>query len=470
MPAHLRARISPMTDNAPGVSDAILPSRAEASPWSRYRRILGLALPISAAMISQSILNLVDTAMVGTLGDAALGAVGMGGFVLFMCQALVLGVSTGVQSMAARRKGEGRLHQSAHILNTGLLMIALVGPVLSLAMMLLAPWFYPYINGDPAVLALAIPYFQIRMAVATFTGMNYSFRGYWNAVDLSRLYMTTLLVMHSINIFLNWVLIFGNLGAPALGVEGAALASAISVVVGTLLYAALGLRYARGNGFMKALAPRQEADTLLRLAIPAGFQHFAIMASMTALFWIIGQIGTSELAAVAVLINISTFAVLPAMGLAFGATTLVSQALGAGNPDEADGWAKDCVRIGVLVLGILAIPMWLTPDWILGVFIHDPGTLAVARLPMQIIGITVVVEGVKRVYMQSLMGAGDNRRVMRVTVGTQWLLFVPLAYLVGPVMGLGLLGVWIAQEAHRVLQGAIFRVFWKQRRWASIKI
>lgn len=456
-----------MKDN---VSGAVSSSSAEAPPWSRYRRILGLALPISAAMISQSILNLVDTAMVGSLGDAALGAVGMGGFVLFMCQSLILGVSVGVQSMAARRKGEGKFSETAHILNSGLLVIGLAGPLLSVAMILLAPWFYPWLNDDPAVLALAVPYFQIRMAAATFTGMNYSFRGYWNAVDMSRVYMTTLLVMHSTNIFLNWVLIFGNLGAPTLGVSGAALASAVSVVVGTGLYTALGVRHARQHGFLKKLAPPGENRTLARLTLPASFQQFAIMASMTALFWIVGQIGTSELAATAVLINISTFAVLPAMGLAFGATTLVSQALGGGSVEEAERWAKDCVRIGVLVLGILATPMWLTPELILGVFIHDDATLALARLPMQIIGVTVVVEGVKRVYMQSLMGAGDNRRVMRVTVGTQWLLFVPLAYLVGPVLGLGLLGVWIAQEAHRLLQGGIFWLFWKQRHWATIRI
>ena len=93
---------------------------------SRRNRILGLALPIIGGMVSQNLLNIVDTAMVGFLGDAALAAVGLGGFVVFMCQALILGISTGVQTTAARRKGEGRPDRAAAALNTALLLVLLV--------------------------------------------------------------------------------------------------------------------------------------------------------------------------------------------------------------------------------------------------------------------------------------------------------------------------------------------------------
>ncbi|MGD9388504.1 MAG: MATE family efflux transporter, partial [Gammaproteobacteria bacterium] len=102
-------------------------------PWTdpRGRRVLLLALPIIGGMVSQNVMNLVDTAMVGTLGDAALGAVGLGGFANFMFMALLLGLSTGVQTIAARRKGEGALDQTAVALNGGLLVLLCVAPVLS---------------------------------------------------------------------------------------------------------------------------------------------------------------------------------------------------------------------------------------------------------------------------------------------------------------------------------------------------
>ena len=96
-------------------------------------------------MVSQNLLNIVDTAMVGFLGDAALAAVGLGGFIVFMCQALILGISTGVQSSAARRKGEGRTDRAAAVLNTALLLVLIVAPVLSIG----CGWMLPSTAAPP---------------------------------------------------------------------------------------------------------------------------------------------------------------------------------------------------------------------------------------------------------------------------------------------------------------------------------
>ena len=112
----------------------------------RLRRILTLALPIIGGMVSQNVLNLVDTAMVGTLGDAALAAVGLGGFATFAFMAPILGLSTGVQVMAARRKGEGRFNETALPLNAGLLLVLVGAPVLTLILYQLIPAIYPMIR------------------------------------------------------------------------------------------------------------------------------------------------------------------------------------------------------------------------------------------------------------------------------------------------------------------------------------
>ena len=151
---------------------------------------------------------------------------------------------------------------------------------------------------------------------------------------------------------------------------------------------------------------------LLRISVPAGLQHLSQSAALVALYWIIGRIGTAELAAANVLINVMTVVILPGMGLALAAATLISQALGQGDADDARRWARDTLRLGLIGLGLLGAPMVLTPDLILGLFIHNPDTLALARWPMRIAGLAVVLEGVKRVYMQVLMSAGDGRRVV----------------------------------------------------------
>jgi Na+-driven multidrug efflux pump len=117
-----------------------------------------------------------------------------------MCQALILGVSTGVQSTAARKKGEGRSDRAAAILNTALLLVLIVAPIFSLVLIQLAAPLFPYLNSDAAVIERGIPYLEWRLGAIVFVGMNFAFRGYWNALDMSRVYMFTLIVMHACNI------------------------------------------------------------------------------------------------------------------------------------------------------------------------------------------------------------------------------------------------------------------------------
>ncbi len=436
----------------------------------RRTRILALALPIIGGMVSQNVLNLVDTAMVGVLGNAALAAVGLGGFALFMSQALILGLSTGVQATVARRKGEGRLNETAVFLNAALLIVLIFGPLFSALLYGLVPLFYPYLNGDPDVIRQGVPYLQVRILATVFVGMNFSFRGYWNAIDMSRLYMSTLIVMHASNIFLNWVFIFGNLGAPELGVTGAGLASALSTVIGSATYFWLGSRHARVNGFLKRKPRRREIASVVRLSLPNGIQQLFFAAGFTVLFWIVGQVGTKQLAAATVLINVTLVAILPGLGLGLAAATLVGQALGRGDPDDAYRWGWDVAKFAVVILGLLGVPMWLVPDLMLSAFIHDPETMDLARWPIRLVGLTMAIEAVGLVLMHALLGAGDSKRVMLVAVSAQWIVFLPIAYLVGPALGFGLLGIWILQGTYRTLQAGLFRKLWEQRDWARIRV
>lgn len=436
----------------------------------RFQRISMLALPIIGGMLSQNLLNIVDTAMVGFLGDPALAAVGLGGFVVFMSMAIILGISTGVQSIAARKKGEGRSDRAAKILNSALLLVLLIAPPLSIVLIFLAPSLFPFLNSDPAVIEQGVPYVQVRLAAIVFVGMNFAFRGYWNALDMSRLYMFTLILMHACNIMLNYVLIFGHFGAPALGVTGAGIASAISLAVGTAIYFFLGFRHVRKDGFLQHLASRDETRALIRISLPAGVQQLFFAAGFVALFWIIGTVGTAELAAANVLITVTLFAILPGLGLGLACTTLVGQALGAGNPEDAHRWAWDVGKVSIVLLTLLGLPMWVAPDLVSSIFIHDEATRELARWPMRITGLTMPIEALGFAFMHGLLGAGDAKRVMLVSIGTQWLLLLPAAYFVGPVLGFGLFTIWILQGIARSLQSLIFVASWQGRSWQKLSV
>ncbi len=436
----------------------------------RRNRIFGLALPIIGGMVSQNLLNVVDTAMVGFLGNAALAAVGLGGFVVFMCQALILGISTGVQSSAARRKGEGRPERAAAILNAALILVVLIAPMLSVVLIQLAEPVYPFLNSDPAVIERGVPYVEWRLGAIVFVGMNFAFRGYWNAMDLSRLYMKTLIFMHATNIVLNYALIFGNFGAPELGVTGAGMASAISMAVGTMTYFYLGFKHIRKDGFLRCMATRAETVSLIKISVPSGLQQLFFAAGLVAMFWIIGRIGTPELAAANVLITLLLFAILPGLALGLAAATLVGQALGKGQPDDAYQWTWDVAKVTIVLLAILGLPMWIAPDLVTSIFIHEPSTRELARWPLRIMGLTMPIEAIGFIFMHGMLGAGDARRVMLVSICTQWLLFLPLAFVIGPILGYGLLGVWVWQGVTRALQSWLFLTMWRGRKWQQIEV
>ena len=430
-------------------------------------------MPVIAGMVSQNVLNLVDTAMVSRLdhSNAALAAVGYGGFALFLTQSIILGLSTGVQASAARRKGQGRQNETGHYLNAALIIIVVLAPLLSLTLYFVIPRLYPYMNHDPEVIALGVPYLQIRAFSILFVAMNFSFRGYWNAVDLTRLYMTTLISMHALNIVLNYILIFGHWGAPALGVRGAAYASLIALGFGTSIYFIFGLRYARQYGFLTRLPPREDVIRLIQLSLPNSIQQMFFSAGFLTLFWIIGQVGTAEVAAANVLMNLMLVAFLPGLGFGLAAATLVGQALGRGDVDDASRWAWDVVKVAIVAMGLLGLPMVLFPELLLTtIYTLKPATLAVALWPLRLVGMSMVFEAIGTVLQNSLLGAGDTRRVMAVAITNQWLVFLPCAYLIGPFAGLGLTAIWLLQVVYRCLQALVFAQFWHSRQWAHIRI
>ncbi|MEM7053369.1 MAG: MATE family efflux transporter [Pseudomonadota bacterium] len=436
----------------------------------RRRALLTLALPIIGGMASQNILNLVDIGMVGRLGTTALAATGLGSFANWLSMAFILGLATGVQAICARRVGQGRHGEIAVPLNGGLMLALVMGVPLAAVLILFAPELLALVNNDQAVLDEAGPYLQVRLLALVAVGMNFSFRGYWSAVHRTGLYLITLLIMHAVNIFLNWVLIFGNLGAPAMGVTGAGLATTISIWLGTLIYIGLGLRFAWSEGFMHRLPSWATLKDQVRLSLPASFQQLFFAAGMLTLIVIIGYIGTRELAAANVLMTLGLTIILPAIGLGIATTTLVGNALGREDAEDARRWGWNAMLFSGLLGAAMGLVVILFGKPILAVFITDPDTLALAFWPLMISGTIIGIDTAGLVIMHALLGAGATGKVMRISLTCQWLLFIPLAVLVGPVLGFGLLGVWLLQGLYRCGTTLWFALAWHQGEWRNIKL
>lgn len=436
----------------------------------RLRQILTLGLPIIGGMLSQSLINLVDAAMVGHLGETALAGVGIGSYANFMVIALVMGLGSGVQALVARRRGEGRVEETGAALNAGLLLALAVGLPLGLLGWLSAPLVIAWLTDDAAVAAIGQGYLQWRVLAVAAVGMNFAFRGFWNGSHRSGLYLRILLGMHLANAALSYCLIHGLFGLPAMGAEGSGLGTCIALWVGSLVYASQTWRVARDQGFLRRRPRWRELHTLSRLSLPNSLQQFLFATGITLLFWIIAQVGTAELAVAHVLVNLALLLILPAIGLGMAATTLVSHSLGAGDVEAAHRWGWEVVRVAACGLLLLGMPFWLFPAPILGLFVNDPQLVELGLWPLRLTGAGMVLDAAALVLGQALLGAGASRTVMVVTLGNQWLVVLPLTYLLGPVLGYGLLAIWSLYILQRGLASLLFALMWQRRGWARIEL
>lgn len=436
----------------------------------RLQRILAIGVPIIGGMLSQSLINLVDAAMVGRLGDAALAAVGIGGYASFVMVSMVMGLSSGVQALVARSHGANQ-HQKLHEpLMAGLLSALTYGIPLAALAIVLAPHFIPLLTNNPEVAAIAVPYFQWRSAALIAVAMNFVFRGFWSGIGETRKYLQTLLFMHSINVAASFVLVFGMGSWNGLGAVGSGIGTALALAFGTAMYSWITFTRQRDRLGEIRWPTRETLLRLNRLAWPNSAQQTLFAMGISVMFWIIGHVGTSEQAIAHILISLQLMLILPAVGMGIAATSLVSHALGANNSQDAYRWGWEVVRVATFCLMILGIPLWLIPVPVLHLFTHEPALIALGTDPLRLTGLIIALEVTAMVLTQALLGAGASRMVMRINLAMQWGILLPLAWVIGPAMGFGLFGIWVLQGLQRIGLSIIYSIIWRQRHWSHLAI
>lgn len=433
---------------------------------SRHGKVIRLALPIMLGMLSQSMLNLIDAALVGHLGEVALAGVGVGGYAMFMLSAVVFGLSSSVQAQTAHRVGSshGCLTQP---LQSGLVIGLAVALPLSLWAWWQAPLLVGLINQADAVQDVAVNYFRWRVLSLVAIALTLCFRGYWNGRQQTHLYLRIIVAVHLLNVVASAGLIYGLAGLPEMGASGAGAGTTLSLFVGLLVWGCVSLKRASMQHFLTRLPCFASLRTTLTLSAPHSIQQLLFAAGYAVLFWLLSQLGTASVAVGHVLINLSLLLILPGVGVGIAVMSLVGEALGRDAQQEAHRWGLDALRVAWLLLLILALPMLIAPEHVLGIFFSSSDLIALGTLPLQLTGVMIVLDAAALVLAQALMGAGAQRTVMLLTLGMQWLLFLPLAWWVGIELEHGLLGIWLMQLFYRLINSLGFLWVWQRRRWLA---
>ncbi|MDX1503598.1 MAG: MATE family efflux transporter [Thermoanaerobaculia bacterium] len=434
------------------------------------RAILVLAVPMVLEMSMQSVFAVVDVFFVGKLGSDAVAVVGIADSLLALVFSVAIGLSMGTAAMVARRIGEGdekaAAHASMQSIWLGLAVsvpIAIVGVVYASDLMRLlgaSPELAVYGRGFTAIIL------GTNATVLLLFLINASFRGAGDpAIAMRALWLANL-----INIALDPILIFGWGPIPAMGLEGAAVATAVGRGLG-VLYQIWRLTNGRGRIHIDWSRARVSLSVMGRLARVSGIgilQYLVSTASFLAMMRILAEFGDRALAAYTIAVRLIIFILLPAWGLGNAAATLVGQNLGAGKPDRAERsvWLTAFANAGFLLA--VAVVFVLVPEWLAGLFSPEPPVLEMAAACLRIFSYSYVFWGFGMITVMAFNGAGDTTTPTWIHFLVYWVAQIPLAYWLALVLDHGPEGVFaaiaICQGLLAVVGVAVFRRgTWKRR-------
>lgn len=420
-----------------------------AAPPGRPRRALAeigalaaLAAPLVAGLVASTGVTLVDTAMLGPFGATALAAVSLTTSVAIIFYAALYGFAGPVGLFAGRCFGRGEWAGIGHIARHGGLLATIGGLAGALLMAAVLP-LLPYLGQPPEVLAVIAPYWLCLSASMLAFTHAMVVKNLLDAAGRPWLSVLVTLVPVLLNIFFNWLLIYGNGGFPRLGLTGAGIASLAAQVIGATV-GWLVIRYLpslRGwwgpRRFERAEMGRQWNE-----GRPMTVQLFLEGAAVAVAGVLVGLFGAVALAGNQIALSVgSTLYMLP-LGVAAAVTIRIAQVIGAGE------WRRVAAigHAGLLVvsgwMGGFALLFLLAGAWIGDLFVDDPAVIAAAAGIFFVFGFTQLMDGVQSVSLGALRGMLDNEFPTRVSLIAYWLIALPLSALFGFGFDLGAPGIW----------------------------
>ena len=436
---------------------------------------LNMAWPAMLESFFGAFAGLVDSLMVSSIGSYAVAAVGLTTQPKFLGLSLFIASNVSISALVARRKGQQKREEANRIFSTFLVFILLMSVLMSVLMVVFADPIIRFCGSEEATHESAVVYFKIIMGGMIFNviqmGINAAQRGAGN----TRITMRTNLVSNTVNIIANYVLIQGHFGFPALGIQGAALATVLGTVVASVMSV---LSVWKNDNFVslpyifkEKIRPAFES---LKSLVKVGYSVFAEQVLMRIGFMLTAIMaadqGTNAMAAHQVGMNIMGLSFSFGDGLQATAVALIGYSLGAKQPERAKEYGRTCRMIGSVISVMLALIYFLGAKWLMGLFFREEEIVAIGVSIMHVIIFVVILQIAQVIYMGCLRGAGDTLYTAIASTISVTLVRSFGSYFFGYVMGMGIIGIWFGVVADQLSRFLFATIRFKQGKWINIKI
>ena len=450
------------------------------------RKVMGLGSWVMLAMITQFFVNYADTLMVGRLegpeASASQAALGLGMPFFWAVGGFFAAVGAGTQAITGRRYAESDYKGTGQVLANSLIIAVTAGIFGSI---------FGYFVTEPGIGFLAtasteqevlgIRYTELRMMGVAGMVITFSYKAFFDGIGRTYVHLWAALAMNLFNIVLNYFFIFGNesLGIPRMALAGAGIASVISTYLGLAIMVFVSLR---GHYRVKYVIykVRHYDPTIIRniikLLIPSGSATVILMTGFALFMRFVGDIdaveGTNTFsAATKAIMDTTALCFMPMIAFGTATATCVSQSLGAGKPNLAARYGWESARVGALSMIVLGAVFMAFPEQIIGVLApNDPAVPLAAATSLRITTTALPLMAVGLILAQALYGAGANTFVAVAEGFLHFGILVPGSWLLGPVLGYGMEGVWIAATLYANLLGLVMGAKFFGSSWRRIRL
>ncbi|WP_130862036.1 MATE family efflux transporter [Bacilliculturomica massiliensis] len=450
---------------------------------SLYRRVIFLAWPAIFENIMLSMVEYIDTAMVGSLGAYATASVAINNPVMWMMNASMSAIAVGGTVLVAHHIGAQEGDEARRVSQQAFVMVAGFAAVLSVLVFALGGRLPVWMGGEPEIQGYATSYIRILSLcfLPHFTGIVLS--GIMRGAGDTRTPMYINLMTNLINIVGNFLLIFPerdmvlfgqkiHMWGAGMGVAGAAAASAVAMGAGgATIFLLLVFRRSRVQlQFAGLKVDRSIMSRMLSVGVPAALERLATTVGQLFFIRTVASLGTVTLAAHQLAVTSESISYMPGFGFQVAATTLVGQALGARDPKDARRCGNVAFYMCTACMLCMSLCLYLFSEQLISLFSQVPEVIEQGSQALRIVAVGETFFGAALVLTGALRGAGDTKVPFYVCLLTMWGIRLPVAFLFVKVLDLGLAGAWYAMVLDLMVRGVLMYLRFRSDKWERIQV
>lgn len=436
---------------------------------------IDMAWPAIVESFFVAFAGLIDSLMVSSLGSYAVAAVGLTTQPKLLGLALFFALNVAISALVARRRGEKKQASANEILLTAIFFIVIAAIISSIAFVFFASAIIGLCGSTADTHNDAVVYFRIIMGGMIFNciqmGINAAQRGAGN----TKITMRTNVTSNTINILLNYLLINGRFGFPALGIRGAALATISGTVVACIMSVAsifkkesfLSIPYILEQHIRPTLSAFLN---LIKVAYSVFFEQVLMRIGFMLTAIMAADQGTDAMAAHQVGMNIMALSFAFGDGLQATAVALIGRSLGSGDPDLAKEYGRTCRLIGAVIAVCLVAIYYFGASGLYHLFFTEDHIVAIGVQIMHVIIFVVIFQICQVIYMGCLRGAGDTLYTAVASMISVTFIRTIISYFCGYVLGWGIIGIWMGVLGDQISRFIFATVRFRQGKWVKIKI